>query len=560
MNLPYWINQSWYWLSRGEAMRFERAIHSVRSVQSEKLLDTLQRNRKSEYGRRFRFDRIRSVDDFRENVPVVQYDALSDYVERIARGERDVLTSEPVERLVPTGGSSGGAKRIPYTAALKQDFQKAIAAWIEATFRFFPGAMNGRAYWSITPMASATRRTTASIPIGFESDSEYLGTWSRWFAERLMLPPSHVAKLRNVENARYANLLYWIASSDVTLISVWSPTFLLSLLNQLDPWIESICSDIAKGSVRLPNDEASDTAWKLPLRADPIRSQQLKTFYREMGNSPDFLRACWPRLSLVSCWGDGNSRSSFAKLQRLFSHAAMQPKGLLATECVVSFPATASGQSVLAVRSHFFEFSAISGDGETNNGQMFLADELSLGHRYRVVVTTSGGLYRYDLGDVVEVVGFDGGCPLLRFIGRMDAVIDLVGEKLNEEHVRGTLETLFRDLKMDPEFFLLVVRDSPQLGYTLVLTADSYLNDESCDHLAHCLDERLRSNPQYDVARNLNQLARVDVRILPVGGRVLWSRFEEWQSESGRRVGELKANVLDYRGNWRDFLSQTETR
>lgn len=558
MNLSYWINQGWHWQSRREGMRFQQSVHEVRDVQERVLLTTLNRNRTSAYGQKFRFDSIQSIDDFRDRVPVVRYDALSEYVDRIVRGESNVLTSEPVERLVPTGGSSGGAKLVPYTASLKQDFQKAIAAWVWSTFQTCPDAMHGRAYWSITPMASTSHKSSASIPIGFESDSDYLGAWSKWFAEKLILPPSLVGKIRSVENARYANLLYWMACSDLALISVWSPTFLLSLLNQIDPWIESICRDIGDGMVRLPRHEPSDSSVKLTLTANRRRAEELKCSHRDKGTGADFLRDCWPRLSLLSCWGDGNSAYYFSKLQKLFPQARMQAKGLLATECVVSFPTGAHGRCALSVRSHFFEFAPVGTDGRIDYSRLYLADELQLGNKYRVIVTTNGGFYRYDLGDVVEVNGFDAMCPLLQFVGRMDAVSDLVGEKLNEEHVRTTLVGLFRELDMEQALFLLVVREPPLLGYTLLLSADTNLPEAARDKLANFLDERLRSNPQYDLARNLNQLVRVDVRILPWCGRELWSRYEDWQNGIGKRVGELKANVLDYRGTWREFLSEME--
>ena len=49
-----------------------------------------------------------------------------------------------------------------------------------------------------------------------------------------------------------------------------------------------------------------------------------------------------------------------------------------------------------------------------------------------IVSFTGGGLYRYRLNDCVEILGFVNECPLLRFVGRKDKVVDLFGEKLNE--------------------------------------------------------------------------------------------------------------------------------
>jgi len=76
--------------------------------------------------------------------------------------------------------------------------------------------------------------------------------------------------------------------------------------------------------------------------------------------------------------------------------------------------------------------------------------------------------------------------------------------------------------------------------------------------LATALDERLRSNPQYDLARSVGQLAGIEVSILSLKGHELWAKFESWQSELGKRVGDIKVSVLDYRGTWREFLRRIE--
>ena len=118
----------------------------------------------------------------------------------------------------------------------------------------------------------------------------------------------------------------------------------------------------------------------------------------------------------------------------------IQPKGLMATEAAVSFPLLGHPGAALAMRSHFFEFQEL-GSAE----RIRLAHELDLGGRYRVIVTTGGGLYRYQLRDEIEVVGFVGQCPLLRFLGKSDCVSDLVGEKLAEPHVRAVVQRVLAD-------------------------------------------------------------------------------------------------------------------
>lgn len=558
MSLAYWINQGWHWLSRREGVRFERATKDVAAVQQRLLFNILRRNAACSYGEKYGFSQIKNQEHYRGRVPVVRYEELRQHIHRIAAGEVNVLTIEPVVRLLPTSGSTAGVKYIPYTVSLKRDFQRAIAAWIWATFQNHPKAMCGRAYWSITPMGTAIEQLQCKIPIGFETDSEYLGVWSRWLAERLILPPASTSRISNIENARYANLLYLLASPDLALVSVWSPTFLLTLLNQLGAWLEPLCRDLRVGKVLLPYAEDSDRSDELAIRANPKRSDELQRLFDLHGMSDRFVEGCWPNLGLLSCWGDGNSAPYLNQLKGLFTHVPVQPKGLLSTECVVSFPWSTTGESVLAIRSHFYEFTPISDDGTACNDKTVLANELELGQRYRVVVTTSGGLYRYDLGDIVEVIGYDEQCPRIRFVGRFDAVSDLVGEKLHEDHVSKILHALFDELGLVPKFFLLSANESPVSCYVLWLSNDTHLSPEHQESLAVMLDQRLRSNPQYDLARNLRQLEQVQVKQLRKNGQELWKRFEEWQVARGKRVGDLKVNVLDYRGIWREFLSAVD--
>src|SRR5207249_3288149 len=146
----------------------------------------------------------------------------------------------------------------------------------------------------------------------------------------------------------------------------------------------------------------------------------LRSIFRASGSFADKLAETWPRLALISCWADAAAARCLGEVRALFPAVELQPKGLIATEGMVSLPLAGRPAPVLAARCHFFEF-----EEERARGRCRLAHEVEAGGRYRVVLTTAGGLYRYQLGDVVEVVGFEGQCPLLRFLGKGDRVSDL---------------------------------------------------------------------------------------------------------------------------------------
>lgn len=511
MGLAGWLNAAWMVKCLPEAWAFHRATRHVAQAQAEVLARIVRRNADTEFGRRHGFAAIDSPRAYQARVPLSRYEDYSDAIGRIAAGEANVLTREPIVLLEPTSGTVQGEKLIPYTASLRREFQRAVAAWIADLYWQRPAVRRGRAYWSISPALGPSRRSVGGIPIGFEDDTAYLGSLERLAASRLLVVPPGVARLGDMDAFRYATLSCLLRADDLTLLSVWSPTFLTALLAPMEPWLERLAMELE------------------PRRAAILRST---------APLPDKLRQLWPRLALISCWADGAAATCIGAVRDLFPAIEIQGKGLIATEGCVSFPLVGRAAPALAVRSHFFEFQPADG------GACWLAHELDAGGRYCVVLTTGGGLYRYQLRDEVEVVGFEGGCPLLRFLGKADRVSDLVGEKLSEPHVRAVLDRVFAERGLKPTFALLV----PVLGtpsrYRL------YLQGAEPVELAERLETGLRENPYYRHAVEIGQLATVDVETLPAGAAFGWGVFERHCLARGLKAGNIKPAALDAWTGW----------
>ena len=75
------------------------------------------------------------------------------------------------------------------------------------------------------------------------------------------------------------------------------------------------------------------------------RPSALRWSWRRLDAGRTLGEALWPRLVLVSCWADAAASDSAASLRRRLPHARLQPKGLLATEGVVSLPLLAGAGS-----------------------------------------------------------------------------------------------------------------------------------------------------------------------------------------------------------------------
>ena len=231
----------------------------------------------------------------------------------------------------------------------------------------------------------------------------------------------------------------------------------------------------------------------------------------------------WPRLRVISCWADANAAAPAAALAKKFPHAKIQPKGLLSTEGFVTIPY--EGANVLAYRSHFYEF--------RNGDDVRLAHELEVGKRYDAILTTGGGLRRYDTEDIVEVIGYREQAPILKFIGRANHVSDHFGEKLNEIFVREKLATALRDV---PHAFAMLACDRD--AYVLYLDSDADVDVAS-------LDASLRDSHHYDLARRLGQLG--PLRLMRVhNGAATYLRVRS----ATQTLGDIKIPALDREQGW----------
>ncbi len=539
-------NTLWLAACFPEWRRFQQAVRAVEQTQAHLLRAYLRANCDAEYGRRFRFASLASVKDYQRRAPLTTYDDYTDYVERLAQGQPGVLTAQPVRRFELSSGSTAASKMIPYTSALKAEFQRGLAPWIYDLYTRLPSLKHGPAYWSITPLSEGSRATRGGIPIGFEEDSDYLGPLGRYLVKAALAVPDAVKYLADAATFRYVTLLFLLRQPGLRLISVWNPTYLSLLLAPLPEWWDGLCADIASGTLTPPGPLAEPLRASLlrHLRPDPRRAQALRAL-----PLTDY-RAIWPRLALLSCWADGPAAIYARRLsEEGFPHVLLQGKGLLATEAFVSFPLFGVEGAVLAVTSHFFEFIPT----DEPEGWPRLAHQLEPGRRYAVVVTTGGGLYRYQLHDVVEVVGCYEQAPCLRFVGKADHISDWFGEKLNEQFVAQALERIFAARGLTPAFALLAPDEAPDgFRYTLYLDLPP-TQAIGEDALQADLERSLRQNFHYAYCRKLGQLAASRVRLIAAGGAEAYLRARQ---SRGQKLGNVKPAVLQHTTGWGEYFER----
>lgn len=540
--LARFCNAGWLSLCLPEAQRFRSASADVRGVQSTLLRRLLSRNGQTWFGRQHQFGQIQGAVEYRRAVPLSTYDDYREPIERIARGDQGVLTAERVLLLEPTSGTTSAEKLVPYTAGLRRQFQRAVRVWIADLFRHRPAVRRGAAYWSVTPLASEDRTTAGGIRVGFYDDSQYLAAVEQILLYGSLAVPPDVARCESVASALYATSFFLLRAGNLALISVWSPTFLSELLSFLRRHAGALCRDVAAGEISRPMHAALQRSYR-PM---PRRAARVASVLETAATRPDWAQRLWPELALVSCWCDGPSSLFASALREQLPAIEFQPKGLLATEAAISVPLVGRPGAALAVRSHFFEFRPVHHGCEPVGQDTLLADELTVGERYQVVVTTAGGFYRYQLRDEIEVVGFYREVPLIRFIGKCDHTSDMVGEKLSASQVQFALDSALATLQINAEFAELIAEMTPRPSYFLRISSPGLSGGHASQRqLEERLDDALKSNPGYAYARQLGQLGPLRVRLLESQeASMLAAQRVRAQCDSLQRHGNLKPRIL----------------
>ncbi len=531
---PAIANLLWCLASGPSCASFTTALNNPAVAQQRILQRFLRKNSASSFGREHGLETVRTAAEFARRVPIRSYDEMRPWIERIQRGEANVLTIDAVRRLVPTSGSTAARKLIPYTAAMHAELNRAIGPWIFDLYRKNPQALIGVSYWSISPALPGQAHSTedSAIPIGFDDDAAYLGWFRKSLIQASLAAPQELRFISSAEDWRYVTALLLLRRRDLTLLSIWHPFFFSLLLQTIRENWQRLLADISSGECAVNNRLPEAVVTSIKCGPNGKRFEELRAI------SPASVGKIWPRLQVVSCWADGHATGAATELAESFGTAIIQPKGLLATEGIISIPFR--GLHPLAIRSHYLEF-------EDDSGNVFLAHELRENLEYGVILTTGGGLCRYRLGDRIAVDGMLGRTPSIRFIGKSSQVSDRMGEKLSDGFVGSVFSKLFANWPSSPFFAMLAPDiDADGTHYTL------YLNSDAPLEFSTVLDQLLSANPQYAYCRRLGQLRAPRLFLVNTDAA---AKYHQRLERTGKRIGEIKPVALSALDDWSNHLS-----
>jgi hypothetical protein len=141
-----------------------------------------------------------------------------------------------------------------------------------------------------------------------------------------------------------------------------------------------------------------------------------------------------------------------------------------------------------------------------------------VGEKYRILVTNYNGFYRYDIGDVVEVVGYWEQAPILTFRHRLGGLLSSTTEKTTEFHATQVMRLLQQDFNLSLENFCITLsdRETPPAYLVNIELSPGYILHDPQAFLAQ-FDRKLKEiHTSYQVRRR-DQVPPPRLRVLAPG-------------------------------------------
>ncbi|MED5370268.1 MAG: GH3 auxin-responsive promoter family protein [Myxococcota bacterium] len=364
-----------------------------------------------------------SLEQWREKVPLRSYGELEPWMKRVHAGEDRVLTKAPVQMLLKTSGTTGAAKLLPVTEPYAQAVDAGQALWRLALMRDHEGVTKGRAFTVVSPPVEG--RLPSGLPYG--SNTGRMQSRQPWYVRARVPVPPQVAAITDSPVRIYC-LLRFALQTDISSFTTANPSTLLLLFRKLQEHWPDLVRDLRDGTLSGP-------ASALPRRTRWALKPRLRR--RRLSGEPSPLEL-WD-LAVLNTWKGGPAQFFLPRLRAALGPGGdalpIRELGVTASEGYFAIPMSDGDEGGVAwLGGQLLEF-------VDDAGSLRWAWELEAGQRYRLVISSTGGLYRYDMNDILECTGHVHGAPLLRFVRKGGNMLNVTGEKLSEDQLVHAVST-----------------------------------------------------------------------------------------------------------------------
>lgn len=529
--------------------RFLASTKRAAALQKEVLFEKVRREADSDFGRQHGMDKIRTVEDFRRQLPLTTYEYYRPWVQRVMDGDVRALFGPRTKVLMfaMTSGTTNASKYIPITDHFFKEYRRSWNVWGMRTYHQHPELVETKTLQFSSDWQQS--RTAGGFYCG--NISGLAADTRPAVADLVFCLPPVLNKISGAESKQYTALRLAMPIPHVGSVITANPLTLVGLARLGDANRESLIRDIHNGTlsdhVELPDMVRTRLSKRLSKK-HPQRARELERIVDQTGHL--WPRDYWKQLSVLSVWTGGSVGAYLPQVRDYYGDVTFRDHGLSASEGRMTTPLESNTSAgILDVESHYFEFVPEEEHGSPNP-TILEGHELERDRNYFIVLTTSSALWRHDIHDVVRCVGFEGQAPVLEFLNKGAHYSSMTGEKLSEHQVVTAVRKAMDDVGVRVEHFTLapVFGDPPH--YELLIESD--FSEDVQQRLASAVDRWLAAaNCEYDNRLETRRLDPVVIRSLPPG---TWEAFHQRSLE--RRGASLEQFKHPCLTNKQDFIER----
>ena len=536
---------------------FEHFTANTEETQRKLLADLMKKNANTEYGKKYDFAHIRTPEEYREKVPTTTYADYADYVQRMIKGESNLITSAHIRRYVETSGSSGPVKIVPLSAKSSLNIYNmgfvSPASCVDKFYRAQGRKMsltNGMMAWVVMEHRFPNGEKVCdgcSVPIS---------------KLRSILPLYSVIPRDVVFNedpdaidSNYLILRFGLPEEDVSFIGAIVLPCTVSIFKYLESNWQVLCDDIEKGvindNVVLPPELRKKLEKK--IKADPERAALLRREFSKGFDDPICPRI-WPQLSWVYGMAGGTMADYIPRIRRYIGpDIPVHRFGYGASEGFFAMQLTPEAEdAVMLPKSNYFEF--IPRDPEEGDTPKMM-HEVKVGNEYEVLLTNLSGFYRYRLGDVVKVTGFHNTAPIVKFMYRSNVMLNVCDEKTTQFMLDTAMESFRQESGIAYQSYSAYGDSSDrEPHYTMLIELDGKTEptEELRAYAAKIFDEKMRdNNNEYNRYRTTGVMTEAEVHFISPGA---FEEYKKMLQRKGRDTNQLKPVTILNSPEKKDFF------
>lgn len=522
-----------------DRIRFQEECEKAVEISRQTLFQILRDNKDTEYGKKYNFVRIENIEDFRK-LPITDYEDYKEEVIRMMNGEENVLTAYPVKYFLTSSGSTK-QKLIPMTqVGLNKGFDT-----------FYCVALQDDEEWeSAKHLHTSIVRTEEGDRVTFLSNTHFLNERAKnpGFFDKF-IGGKELMFSKEIGDLWYLKL--WLALSEPEMKSIYSIyqyDILLCLQYFKEHWKE-IIRDMESGCI--PQEIALSQKIKEQLLEIPLPQPEWFSFVRKECEKgfEGIVKRIWKNCSMINGIGGKVFGTQEQALRFYLGDVCIHNFVYASSEAPIGIALEKESDSYVCIpHGCFVEFLPLEEGGE--NTKWF--GELEIGKEYELVITNFCGFYRYRLLDVVEVTGFYGNAPMIRFAFRKNLAVNIAGEKTNQSMIADAVREL-------TEFF-----EEPISEYSVCVDERVMPNrycffvegNDICkaQQYAAVLDDSLcKRNRDYEDLRQLHQVAAPVCIVVEEGSHAAWK-------EKQGKTGHNKPVQLSMAEGFQEFMIERERK